>query len=205
MSRYAKLNKDGTLAHRLNRAQPNAANFPEAQLRENVDVGKLETSTKYSAAHTSNALTNINVNQSSERFLTGRNDRTHQTPKPLTAVASGGFRRVPSQGGDRVSRTRANAQRGHYSTFGDMKASLRMSGGWPAELKSEAQLSSSPQHADLAYSPDLESRAKSTTRFQKMSQKTNDVANSMDMRNHWMRSEAKLREQNYQLIDKVNE
>lgn len=71
-----------------------ASNFPDASLRENIDVGKLETSTKYSLAHTSNALSGNLINIAPEdnvNYLTGRNHRQGlaETHKPLTAVTSG--------------------------------------------------------------------------------------------------------------------
>ena len=100
ISRYQRLSKDGTLAHRLNRAMPANTNFPEEGLRQSTGVSGLETSNKYKLSETFNALTNINTS-SSKKLLTGRNtqNETQQivTPKPLTAnLSSANYRKINS-------------------------------------------------------------------------------------------------------------
>ena len=57
LSRHQRLNRDGTLAHRLNRAMPANTNFPESDLRQNNGgEAPLETSNKFSIAQAFNAL-----------------------------------------------------------------------------------------------------------------------------------------------------
>ena len=72
LSRYQRLSKDGTLAHRLNRNMPNNTNFPDEGVRQSAGVSGLETSNKYKLSETYNALTHLNTS-SSKKIHTGRN------------------------------------------------------------------------------------------------------------------------------------